>query len=68
MKLMREQKSHAKTLRRKEKKELGVGQGFCPAAAIGVNLRGERKIVLSLPRRGNRTQPGVLTPGLGIIK
>jgi hypothetical protein len=21
-----------------------------------------------MPRRGNRTQPGVLTPGLGIIK
>jgi hypothetical protein len=28
----------------------------------------KRKIVLSLPRRGNRTQPGVLTPGLGIIQ
>ena len=28
-------KSHAKTLRRKEKKELGVGRGFCPAAVIG---------------------------------
>src|ERR1700723_286430 len=33
-----------------------------------VNLRGNARSFCLCPERGNRTQPGVLTPGLGIIK